>query len=211
MMRVPLWLKVTYTIWVIVWTSLYAHYYPVSHFLWMCHIGNGIIAVALWSESRLLFSWQAVSLLLADVIYVIDFFGRIATGQHVVGASIHFFSADVPLLQRGLSLFHLVMPFLLTWALLRFGYDRRALWLQLATCWVLFPLSYWFGEVADDVNWVRGPFNHVQHTISPPLYLLVAMTVYPLVVYLPSHLFFWAVFGKRAASTHGVAAAEMHT
>lgn len=193
MKRVPLWFKVGYSVWVTVWLVLYAAYYPTAHFLWMCHVGNVILVAAFWLESPLLFSWQAVALLLADLLWTFDLLTRITFGVHPLGATTYVFVEQLPIAQRLASMFHLAMPWILIWALWKFGYDRRAIWLQLAACWVLFPVSYLFGSEADDINWVFGPFNQVQHTLPPLLFLLVAMILYPIVVFLPSHLFFAAV------------------
>lgn len=193
MKRVPLWFKVIYTIWVAVWLVLYAGYYPTAHFLWMCHVGNIILVAAFWLESPLLFSWQAVALLLADLLWTFDLLTRITIGIHPLGATAYLFVEQLPIGLRLASMFHLAMPWILIWSLWRYGYDRRAIWLQLATCWILFPLSYLFGSEADDINWVFGPFNRVQHVLPPLLFLFVAMILYPIVVFLPSHLAFTAI------------------
>lgn len=189
--RVPLWLKIGYSAWVILWMILYKQYVGWQHYLWLCHLGNIIIVVGLWTESGLLLSWQALSLLFADIIWTIDFVIGVATGGYTpLGSAWNVFQPDevFPRLQRALSLFHLFLPWLMIWCLWRFGYDRRALLLQIATCGVVFPISYLVSQPNDNVNWVYGPFGAVQHTVSPPLYLLAAIVLYLLVLYLPSHL-----------------------
>lgn len=201
--RIPLWFKVTYTVLVAAWICLYAGFYPVSHFLWMCHVGNLVLVAAFWLESPLLFSWQAVALLLADLLWTFDLLTRITIGIHPLSATTYLFVEQLPMAQRLASLFHLAMPWILIWGLWRFGYDHRAFWLQLATCWILFPLSYLFGSEADDINWVYGPFAQVQHQIPSMLFLLVSMIVYPVVVFLPSHLFFTAMLPRPGERRNG--------
>jgi hypothetical protein len=187
--RVPHWLKVGYTLWVIVWMILYAKFVTWQHYLWMCHLGNVLIVIGLWTESGLLLSWQALALLIPDIIWTIDFWIGVATGHTPFGSAWNVFATETfPPLQRALSLFHLFLPWLLIWCLWRFGYDRRALWLQVATCWILFPISYLVSEPIENVNWVYGPFGKVQDVVSPPVFLLAAMALYVLVLYLPSHL-----------------------
>ena len=61
-MRLPLWLKFVWTIWVAVWAPLYWKHYGAQNFLYFCDLGNLLIAVALWLESPLIFSWQATGL-----------------------------------------------------------------------------------------------------------------------------------------------------
>ena len=58
-MRIPLWLKVGWSVWVVAWAPLYWHQYGLQNFLYFCDLGNFFIAAALWLESPLLFSWQA--------------------------------------------------------------------------------------------------------------------------------------------------------
>jgi hypothetical protein len=188
--RVPLWLKISYTIWVVIWLVLYWRFVDWQHYLWLCHLGNVIVAIGLWTESGLLLSWQALSLLFADLIWTIDFWiGVVTGGRTPFGAAWNVFRPDIfPRLQRALSLFHLFLPWLLIWALWRFGYDRRAIWLQVATCVILFPISFLVSKPNDNVNWVYGPFGAVQDTVSPELFLLAAIPAYLLALYVPSHL-----------------------
>ena len=71
-MRIPLWLKLFWTAWVIVWAPLYWRQYGLQNFLFFCDIGNILIGIGLWLESPLIFSWQACSLLVFQTLYTID-------------------------------------------------------------------------------------------------------------------------------------------
>jgi len=185
--RIPLWLKIGWTAWVLVWAPVYWRHYGPANFLWFCDIGNFVLAAALWLESPLLFSWQAVSLLVVQVYWTLDLMGRLALGFHPFGGSEYMFDASVPLGVRLLSLFHAATPPLLVWALLRLGYDRRAWLAQTLTCWVVLPLSYRAGAMLD-VNWVWGMFDKPQARLAPGLYLAFCLAAYPLLLYLPTHL-----------------------
>jgi hypothetical protein len=70
-MKVPLWLKVAWTVWVIVWVPLYWKQYGLQNFLFFCDLGNFFIMLALWLESPLIFSWQAAGLLLFQTLFTI--------------------------------------------------------------------------------------------------------------------------------------------
>jgi hypothetical protein len=186
-MRVPLWLKLGWTVWVIVWVPLYWRQYGPANFLFFCDLGNLFIMLALWLESRLIFSWQACGLLLFQTLYTIDLVGALLTGQHVIGGTEYMFDPHLPLLIRLLGLFHVVTPPLLLWAIARLGYDRRGFWLQTLTAWVVVPINYsWRPEL--DVNWARGLFFREQHAMPSLLYLLGYLVVVPLAVYFPTHL-----------------------
>jgi hypothetical protein len=186
-MRVPIWLKIGWTIWVAVWAPLYWRHYGSQNLLYFCDLGNFFIAAALWLESPLLFSWQATGLLLFQSLYTIDFLGAILSGRHVIGGTEFMFDASVPFLVRLLSLFHLVMPPLLLWAIWRLGYDRRGWKYQTLTAWVVVPINY-FWRPEHDVNWARGLFFREQHVVPGWLYLVAYLIVVPLLVYWPTHL-----------------------
>ena len=186
-MRLPLWLKVIWTAWVIAWVPFYWKQYGAQTFLYFCDLGNFFIAAALWLESPLIFSWQGCGLLFFQTLYTIDLIGAVLTGTHPVGGTEYMFDANVPLLVRLLSLFHIVMPPLLVWAIWRLGYDPRGWKYQTITTWIVVPVNYcWRPE--SDVNWARGPFFHQIHGSWSMIYLCAYLVLVPLLVYWPSHL-----------------------
>lgn len=186
-MRLPLWLKITWTLWLIVWAPLYWRQYGAQNFLFFCDIGNILIGIGLWLESPLIFSWQACGLLLFQTVYVIDLAGALFMRGHFLGASDYMFDPHLSLGVRLLSLFHVVTPPLLLWAIWRLGYDPRGWKLQTLTMGIVVPINY-FWRPDQDVNWARGLYFHQQHTIPGWLYLLGYLIVVPLCVYLPTHL-----------------------
>jgi hypothetical protein len=185
--RIPLWLKLGWTVWVIVWIPVYWHQYGPANFLFFCDLGNLFITLALWLESRLIFSWQAVSLLLFQTLYTLDLVGAVATGRHIIGGTEYMFDSHLPLFVRLLSLFHVVTPPLLVWAIWRLSYDGRGWVYQTFTAWVVVPINYWWHPELD-VNWARGPFFREQHLVPGLIYLMGYLIVVPLVIYLPTHL-----------------------
>ncbi len=176
-MRLPLWLKVGWTLWVAVWAPLYWKQYGAQNFLYFCDLGNFFIAIALWTESALLFSWQATGLLLFQILFTLDLLTALLFGKHFIGGTEFMFDPAVPLFIRLLSLFHVVTPPLLLWAIRRFGYDERGWKYQTLTTWT-----------EHDVNWVRGLFYREQHTLPGLVYLMAYLIVLPLVIYYPTHL-----------------------
>lgn len=187
-MRVPLWLKVAWTVWLVVWAPLYWKYYGLQNFLFFCDLGNIFIGIALWLESPLIFSWQACGLLIFQSLYIVDLAGALLTGHHFIGGTEYMFDSSLPLMVRLLGLFHVVTPPLLLWAVRRLGYDRRGWKYQTMTAWIVVPVNY-FWRPKFDVNWARGLFFHEQHVVPGWMYLLTYLLVVPLVIYLPTHLF----------------------
>jgi hypothetical protein len=186
-MRLPLWLKVAWTVWVMVWVPVYWRHYGPANFLFFCDLGNLFLMVGLWLESSLIFSWQASALLLFQTLYTIDLAGAVLTGLHLIGGTEYMFDPHLALYVRLLSLFHVVTPPLLLWGIRRLGYERRGWICQTATAWVVVPINhFWRPEL--DVNWASGLFFREQHAMPAPLYLLVYLVVVPAVVYYPTHL-----------------------
>jgi hypothetical protein len=201
-MRVPLWLKILWTLWVVLWAPLYWRYYGGQNLLYFCDLGNFFVAAALWLESPLLFSWQATGLLLFQSLYTIDLLGAVVSGKHVIGGTEFMFDTRVPLYLRLMSLFHLVMPPLLLWAVRRVGYDKRGWKYQTLTAWVVAPINY-FWRPEFDINWARGPFSREQHLLPGWVYLLGYLIVLPLLVYWPTHLAlqWWTSKNGRSAAS----------
>ncbi len=185
--RIPLWLKLIWTAWIAVWIPAYWRQYGAQNFLFFCDIGNLLITAALWLESPLIFSWQAVGLLAFQTLYAIDLIGAFLFLRHAFGGTEYMFDPRIPLLVRLLGLYHLVVPPLLLWAVYRLGYDTRALKWQTLTIWILVPINFWW-RPQFNVNWARG-LGHEQHVMPALLYLAGYLVVVPLGVYCPTHLF----------------------
>ncbi len=186
-MRIPLWLKILWSTWIVLWAPIYCHQYGLQNFLFFCDLGNFFIAAALWLESPLLFSWQATGLLVFQTLYAIDLVGTVLTRHHLVGGTEFVFDHRLPLPVRALSLFHLFVPPLLLWAIWRLGYDSRGWKLQTLTTWIVVPINY-FWRPENDVNWARGLFLREQTTVPGIVYLLAYLALVPLLVYWPTHL-----------------------
>ncbi len=194
--RLPLWLKIAWSVWLLVWVPLYLRQYGVQNFLYFCDLGNFFIAAALWLESRLLFSWQAVGLLVFQSLYALDLVGAFLFRKHAIGGTEYMFDPAIPLLVRLLGLYHLMVPLLLLWAVRRLGYDRSAWkWQTLTTC-IVVPVNY-FWRPQDNVNWARG-MVHEQHLLPGWLYVLGYLIVAPTLVYWPTHVALKWWTGKTA-------------
>jgi hypothetical protein len=185
-MRLPLWLKVVWTGWVIAWAPVYWHQYGLQNFLYFCDLGNILVALGLWLESSLIFSWQATGLLLFQTLYTVDLVGAVLSGRHLIGGTEYMFDPHISLWVRLLSLFHVVTPPLLLWAIWRLGYDQRGWKYQTLTTWIVVPINYFWRPQAD-VNWARGLFFREQHAVPGWLYLAIYMIALPLLVYWPTH------------------------
>ena len=191
---VPLGLKVIYTLFVFALVPIYWRQYGPVNFLWFSDIALLALVPALWLESALLFSMMAVSVVFFEALWNIDFFFRLATGKSFVGLSAYMFDAEIPLFIRGLSGFHIFLPLLLLWMLYRLGYDQRAFVWQTIVAIVVLPLSYLVSNAQENVNWVYGFRRNPQRILPAPLFVVLLMLLFPLVVYLPTHILFTRIF-----------------
>jgi hypothetical protein len=128
--RIPTWIKVAYSSFVAILVPCYWVTYAPWNFLYFCDVALLVTAVALWIESPLLVSMQAVAITAPQMLWVIDLLCRLIAGVHVTGVTSYMLDSSIPLFLRGLSLFHGWLPFVLLWLLSRLGYDRRAFSIQ---------------------------------------------------------------------------------
>lgn len=196
---IPIWLKIAHTLFVCLVVPIYWRQYGPVNFLWFSDIALLMIVPALWLDSSLLVSMMALAVVLPELVWNIDFFFRLATGVSLIGLSSYMFDASLPLFLRSLSLFHVVLPFLLIWMLYRLGYDHRALFWQILVAAVVFPLSYFFSNPRENVNWVYGLGKKPQTLVPAPLFVLFLILTFSLAVYLPMHLLLGRVFGSGSS------------
>jgi hypothetical protein len=149
---------------------------------------------ALWLENALLVSMLAVSVVFFEALWNIDFFFRLTTGRSLIGLSAYMFDPRIPLFIRVLSGFHIVLPLLLLWMLHRVGYDQRAFLWQTIVALVVLPLSYLVSNAQENVNWVYGFGQNPQRILPARLFVILLMLLFPLAVYLPTHLLFARIF-----------------
>lgn len=191
--KIPLWLKISYTLMVLVIIPVYWRDLGPANFLWFSDIALFALVAALWLENRLINSTMAVAVLFLETAWVLDFL----TGGNLIQISAYMFEPDTELHIRILSgLFHLSLPPVLLYLLVRLGYDERALWLQIIIALMVLPVSYFVTQPEDNINWVYGPAGP-QDLLPDALYLALLATVLTLVIYIPSHLLFKRFFSRQ--------------
>ena len=192
--QIPLLLKVSFTLFVLVLVPVYWRQYGPGNFLWFSDIALLLTVPALWMESSLLASMVLISSGLLELLWVLDFLVRLTLGVSVIRLSAYMFDSGIRLSIRALSLFHVVLPIIVVWIVFRLGYDGRALPAQSALAWVVLPMSYLLTKRSENVNWVHGFGSKPQRWMGPRLYLALLMLLFPLVIYLPTHLILSFVF-----------------
>jgi hypothetical protein len=200
--RVPLWLKLAYTLFVAVLVPVYWHHYTPLNFLYFCDVALLMTVPALWLESGYLASMMALSITLPQLLWQIDFIVFPLCGRHFpMDLTGYMFDPNRSLFLRGLSFFHFWLPILLLWMVWRLGYVRQALIAQIGFCWLILLLSYLFtsdiNAPAGNVNKVLGMDEDKPQTDMPPLqWLAILMLVAPAAFYLLPHVVFCFVMPR---------------
>lgn len=172
--------------WLVAWGAIYWWWYGPVAFLQLCDISIVLTCIGLWRGSALLLSTQAVSSLVIDVAWMIDIAATLVLGRHVVGGTEYMWDTRYPLWLRLLSLFHVVWPFLLVWALRRTGYDRRALAWQSALAAVVMVLSR-LAHPGGNLNFAHADPFLARQWGPAPVHLALMTALLVVCVYWPTH------------------------
>lgn len=192
--RVPFAVKVAYRLFLAVLVPFYLWFYGPANFLWFCNIGLFAALAAVWCESRFFASLALVAVFFLSLLWQADFALGLIFADWPTPMTRYMFRDDIPLVIRGLSLYHVWFPYFAWWLVRRLGYDRRA-WLVLTILtWVNLPICYSFTDPERNLNAVFGTGSTPPTWTSPEVYLALLMLFYPLCVWLPSHLVFRRVF-----------------
>jgi len=185
--RIPLALKIGYTVFVCVLVPAYAMHHGWANFLWFSNVALLLTWAAIWLENRWIISMQAVSVSLLELVWIGDFGLHLLLGESPTGLTAYMGKPDHPLFIRALSLYHIVLPFLLMWLVCRLGYEPRAWIAQTCLAWIVLPIIYVFTDPQRSINWVFGPGDE-QTWMPMPWWFALVMLAFPLGVYLPTHL-----------------------
>jgi len=195
--RLLLWMKIPYTIFMLVLVPVYWYHLGPQNFLWGSDIALLLALIAIWREWALPASMAMLITLIPDVAWNLDLLARLA-GVDMLGinATAYMMDETLPLIIRLLSLFHVFLAPMLLWIIFRLGYDTRALLWQILLTIVVLPLSYYFTEPERNINWVHGI-----GTVPPPwpegiIHVLAMMLIVSLFVYLPTHFLLQHYFRK---------------
>ena len=188
----PLWIKITLTLFIFLLVPIYWRAYGLTNFLWFSDIALFCTCLALWLESRLLSSMMALGVMIPELVWSFNFF----TGGALFGGIEYLFDPVTPGYFRILTLFHIAVPLILLWMLSRLGYDRRALFWQTVLVRVLLSLTYLVTDRSENINWVFGFGPEPQTVLSPLVYLAVWMIIVPVGILLPTHFLLVRFFSR---------------
>jgi hypothetical protein len=182
----PPWTRWATALWLLVWVPAYAVYWGWPNFLHFCDVAVLLACIGFLRGDALVLSSQAISSLVPDLLWCLDAGWRLLSGKNLVGGTEYLWDARVPLWVRLLSLFHIVLPFLLILALRRTGYDRRGWVLQSAIAAALLLASR-FADPARNLNFAfADPIFH--RALGPaPVHLAIIFSITVGLIYWPTH------------------------
>ena len=186
-MTIPLWFKVGYTAFVIVLVAIWLKHYGWRNLLWFSDIALIGAVPALWLEDARLASVLAVAVLLPEMLWNVDFAGRLLLGRRISGLTDYMFEPDRPLLLRRLSLFHVPLPLVLLSLLAAYGYaDHIALPGAALLATLVLPLSRAVSTADKNINWSWG-LGPEQSRLPAPAYVGLLILGFVAFVFVPTH------------------------
>ena len=94
--RVPYAVKLLYSAFVAIVVPLYWVTYTPWNFLYFCDVALLVTAVAIWIESPLLVSTQAVAIVAMQTLWVIDLLCRVVGGVEITGVTSYMLDDNIP-------------------------------------------------------------------------------------------------------------------
>lgn len=154
---IPVEFKVVYTAFVAYVVVVWLRHYGWRNLLWFSDIALIGAVPAMWLDNGAIGSVIAVATLLPEVLWNVDFAARLLMRRRVTGLTDYMFEPGRPRLLRGLSLFHVPLPFVMLWLLHAYGYDARVgLPGAIVLALLVLPLSRIVGTPEKNINWTHG-------------------------------------------------------
>ncbi|HSX13836.1 MAG TPA: hypothetical protein VLE96_05395 [Chlamydiales bacterium] len=170
--------------------------YGPANILWISDVSLLLAYFATIFESRFLASMAALQGFIFESLWVIIFLASriFPWNTELTG---YMSNVSIPLWIRCLSLFHMILPIYFAWLLVRFGYTRKALPIQIGICWFVILLTWAVTNPKTDINFV---FSYLKFGMDPTLYLSLLLIGLTLVILLTHFLILKTKLIKKANS-----------
>ncbi len=174
--------------WLAVYLPTYALAYGFTNFLFLCNLGVMLTAMALFFDSRLVLSSQAVAAPVIGLAWAVDAGWRLFSGHHLYGGTEYMWDPQYPLFPRLLSLYHLAWPILVVALVRRVGYDRRGWALQAGIAGAALIVCRLFTSPAENINFAFVDPVFGKAFAPAPLHLAIVFGTLAGVAYGLTHL-----------------------
>jgi hypothetical protein len=173
-------------LWLFVWFPIYWKHWGWASFLQLCDISVILTVVGLWARSSLLLSSQAVASIVINALWTLNVVWRLLFGVFLIGGTEYMLDARFPLWLRLLSLYHVVVPVIVVWALRQTGYDPRGWWLQVGISVAVLIASRYVSPALNLNFALTDPVLHVSFRPAA-LHLAIILFFLIAVIYWPTH------------------------
>jgi len=192
---IPLAFKLAYTAFVLYVMAVWWRHYGWKNFLWFSDIAFIGAVPALWLENAALASILTVAVFLPELLWNVDYAGRLLLRRRITGLTEYMFEPQRPLILRALSLFHVPLPLVLLWMLAAYGYAPNvALPGAIVLAAIVLPWSRRVSDAEQNINWTYG-LSDRRSTLPAPLYVGLLFAAFVLLVFVPTDLLLrWAGF-----------------
>ena len=170
-----------------VWVPVVLASQGPQNFWWLCNLAQFILLYSIWTSNRLLISSQAGTVVVVGIVWSVDFVGALVTGASPFGITTYMFHADLPIVLRATSTYHVWLPVLVLWLCRRRGYDERGFRLQCVIGSIVIVGGWIFGDPERNLNYTAAPFGIEQVWLPQPVYIPLLCAATALLVYLPGH------------------------
>jgi hypothetical protein len=185
---IPVWFKLAYTAFVLYVCVIWWRNYGWKNFLWFSDIAFIGAVPAMWLENSAMASVLAVAVLMPEILWNVDYAGRLILRRRITGLTDYMFEPERPLLLRGLSLFHVPLPLVLLWMLAAYGYDAAiGLPGAIVLALIVLPWSRWVSAPDKNINWTYG-LGRVQTRWPAWQYMTVLILGFVVFVFVPTDL-----------------------
>jgi hypothetical protein len=186
-------LKIMSLLFLAVLIPAYWKTYGLQNFLWLSDISLFLTIAAIWFNSPLIMS-TAIGILPVEMVWIVDYLYQLTTGRNLLGVTNYMFDPKYSRFLKNLSLFHLVIPVIWVIYLFNYGYNTNALLYQSLVIWIVLPLTYFFTDPKENINWVFVPQSLNWQWMPSWLWLLVLLVGFPLLIFLPCHFIYMWIF-----------------
>lgn len=186
-------LQVSITIFLTILIPIYWKSYGWRNFLWFSDIGLFLTFFIVWLNSALLTSMAMIGILPFELVWTVDYVLHLA-GYRAIGITNYMFDSKYSKSLRALSLFHLALPVIWIFYLIKLGYDPKAFMYQTLLFWTVIIISYLVTDPKENVNWVYQPHVNSWQKISPLTWMIAMLILFPIIVFYPLHLLLSTLF-----------------
>lgn len=186
--KIPLTLKASFIAFLAMLIPVYWVHYGPSNFLWYSDIILGLSFLAVMSESRFIASMGAVGGIFLESYWSVNFLSQLLFNYRITSLTDYMFDSSLPLWLRLISLFHVALPPLLIWLVVRLGYHRKAWMAQIVLAWVVLFTTWFLTEPSKNINWVFSYKEIEWATLSPALYLVLEGLLFAVIITLTNQI-----------------------